>query len=816
MHLNAYLSLVANPYPGVRRRRRASTPSTSSCPAPTPQPRWKTSLRLVARDPGADPLRRARRDRRAVVQRAARRRRCLDLRRRRRRRAVGVLLAFLGWFAIARDRADAARPARRGRLQRSATSRRRSRTSLLVTDRYPNCRPDGAPRRAPSRRRCTRCGSSGDAHDLRRSRLTRLLPPAARDPAPRLAPPLDGRSRASLGIVNWFATLFRGRPAAPFHRFLARYVRYTLHVYAFLYPRREPVPRLHAARRAATRSTSSCRGAAAAEPLEDRLPARSSSIPAVARERRARLARSSIAAILTWFVALATGSAPWGLRNLSAYALRYGAQLERVPLPPHRPRTRTRARSRARTSRAGREPHARRRAAGGEQARAAAGVTRRSPRSSSPRSGRVAAWLLWRSSRARRCTCRTSIRARLFPARELHRAARFTRVERLFWLADDGRRSSVVLGLFARSASASRASRRPARSAPGCCSGCSASRSSGPRSCRSRCSRCGGARRYGLTTRQLRRRRRSGTGSRSAVEFVFLCARARDRDGARAARRRLVVAARGARVHRRWRSSSRSSSPYLLGGTRSTPGSRRTSRSLERIEHVRHVPVRVLDGHRASRTPSRPGSARAGASFLWDTIVEPPFTPRDAALRARARARPPRARPHLEVGRLVRALRVPERVPDRARDAAARRDGRAGGGAARAARARRRSQLARAAAPERRHAAHGGRGRLGRRSARRTTRRPRRSSSSRSCRRRSSDPNPPLWDYVLLENHPTIMQRIAMAQALRDVGGPVAVERRVEPAAARAARRASPARRRGRARARRSGRRRGSSRAGGR
>jgi hypothetical protein len=31
-------------------------------------------------------------------------------------------------------------------------------------------------------------------------------------------------------------------------------------------------------------------------------------------------------AFLTWFYALVKGSAPWGLRNLSAYALRYDAQ----------------------------------------------------------------------------------------------------------------------------------------------------------------------------------------------------------------------------------------------------------------------------------------------------------------------------------------------------------------------------------------------------------------------------------------------------------------------------------------------------------
>jgi len=33
------------------------------------------------------------------------------------------------------------------------------------------------------------------------------------------------------------------------------------------------------------------------------------------------------ASVLTWFAALGRGSAPWGLRNLSAYAIRYSAQL---------------------------------------------------------------------------------------------------------------------------------------------------------------------------------------------------------------------------------------------------------------------------------------------------------------------------------------------------------------------------------------------------------------------------------------------------------------------------------------------------------
>jgi STE24 endopeptidase len=31
-----------------------------------------------------------------------------------------------------------------------------------------------------------------------------------------------------------------------------------------------------------------------------------------------------------------------------------------------------------------------------------------------------------------------------------------------------------------------------------------------------------------------------------------------------------------------------------------------------------------------------------------------------------------------------------------------------------------------------------------------------------------AQPNPPTWDYLFLETHPTIMQRIAMAEAWKD------------------------------------------------
>jgi hypothetical protein len=125
-------------------------------------------------------------------------------------------------------------------------------------------------------------------------------------------------------ILNWFVTLFAGTPAAAFHRFLSRYVRYELHVYAFLYLAANPFPGFT--------------GEAGTYPLDLQLPGRARQnrwktgfrlflvIPALIVNGALNWALF-IAAFCTWFVALVRGSAPVGLRNVSAYALRYSAQL---------------------------------------------------------------------------------------------------------------------------------------------------------------------------------------------------------------------------------------------------------------------------------------------------------------------------------------------------------------------------------------------------------------------------------------------------------------------------------------------------------
>jgi len=193
---------------------------------------------------------------------------------------------------------------------------------LLVTDRYPNADPTAmlaTVERPPQHS----VYLVGDAHDLRRSRvLVFFRLPLAIPHVVWLA--LWTVAAFVVVIVDWFATLFTGAPPRPLHRFLSAYVRYALHVYAFLYLAANPFPGFA--------------GEQGRYPLDVVLPELHRqnrwitafrvilAIPALLVNAALGWALA-IAAILTWFVALATGSAPWGLRNLSAYALRYGAQL---------------------------------------------------------------------------------------------------------------------------------------------------------------------------------------------------------------------------------------------------------------------------------------------------------------------------------------------------------------------------------------------------------------------------------------------------------------------------------------------------------
>jgi Domain of unknown function (DUF4389) len=189
--------------------------------------------------------------------------------------------------------------------------------ALLLTDRYPNLDPADPPSTGPLHPVGLAVGD-----DLRRSRLTvffRFL----------LALPhfvwliLWGIVAFLAGIVGWFAALILGRLPRPLHRFLSAYLRYSTHVFAFLFLTANPFPGFT--------------GAAGSYPVDPELPEPEPqkrlvtffrfflAIPALAVSS-SLYTLAFVAAFFGWFVSLALGRMPRSFREAQAYALRYGVQ----------------------------------------------------------------------------------------------------------------------------------------------------------------------------------------------------------------------------------------------------------------------------------------------------------------------------------------------------------------------------------------------------------------------------------------------------------------------------------------------------------
>jgi Domain of unknown function (DUF4389) len=310
-HVSAYVLLAGNPFPPFRGAA-GTYPIDLEIDPPAPQNRWKTAFRLVLvlpalllaaalRGGGGGGASAADDNGESGFGGSA----------------TGVLItvAFLGWFACL---ARAAMP--HGFRNLLCYGLRYSAQTLgylvLLTERYPDSdpllppeagrRPEGAVRLAV-----------GD--DLRRTRLTvffRLLLVL-----PHLVWLVLWTIAAFFAaIALWLATLVRGSPPEGLHRFLGAYLRYQVHVFAYLLLVADPYPGF--AGRLGTypvdieidppgpqnRWTAAFRLVLA--------------IPALMVE--AGLATLlCVAGFLGWFASLATGQMPRGLRNLGAYSLRY-------------------------------------------------------------------------------------------------------------------------------------------------------------------------------------------------------------------------------------------------------------------------------------------------------------------------------------------------------------------------------------------------------------------------------------------------------------------------------------------------------------
>ena len=201
---------------------------------------------------------------------------------------------------------------------------------LLLTERYPNSDPDAI---GPVWELPPHHGAGSPSTTMvRRSRLTaffRLL----------LAIPhfvwlaLWTVAAFLAAIANVIVALVRGRSADALHRFLAAYVRYDAHVTAFATLVANPFPGFTG--RSGLSGRHRDRPARAAEPLDDAVPASSSSIPALDRVERAqrRALRDRLARLVR---GARDGRMPDGLRNLGAFADPLRLADERVLAHRHR------------------------------------------------------------------------------------------------------------------------------------------------------------------------------------------------------------------------------------------------------------------------------------------------------------------------------------------------------------------------------------------------------------------------------------------------------------------------------------------------
>lgn len=323
VHLGAYLSLAANPYPGFTGN--PGYPVDISIPERQPQPRWKTALRLVLAIPalllaatlgsgfgaggGGGGYSSADSDAASSAQWFG---------------STGVggvaaVCAILGWFAALALGRMPLGIRNLAAFSLGYTAQAYSYV-LLVTDRYPNADPAAA---GPVWELPAHPVRLELDDDRRRSRLTvffRLL-----FAIPHFVWLLLWTIAAFLAsVANWFVVLVRGRSARPLHRFLAAYVRYDAHVSAFVTLVANPFP-----------GFAGTPGYPVDVAIE--LPEQQSrwitlfrlvlAIPALLLTS-ALSAVLFVVALLGWFAALATGRMPLGLRNLGANAVRYLAQAQ--------------------------------------------------------------------------------------------------------------------------------------------------------------------------------------------------------------------------------------------------------------------------------------------------------------------------------------------------------------------------------------------------------------------------------------------------------------------------------------------------------
>ncbi len=312
-HLEAYFLLAANPFPAFYLIGEAQYPVDLEIDPPQPQNRWKTIFRLFLAVPGILVAS-------TLLFGGARGGSYFS-------GGIAFGVAFLAWWvAMVRSRVPRGMRDLLGYCLGYAAQL--TAYLFLVTDRYPFASPSAFVSRAetavpPIEDASSHPVSMSVADDLRRSRLLVLfrLPLAI----PHLIwLTLWGLVAVLTSILTWVSALVTGRPPQPFHRFLSRFVRYAVHVSAFLFLVGNPFPGFV--------------GKPGSYPVDLELPQPQPqkrlitgfrlflAIPALLIGGGLGGALL-VAAFLGWFVGLFLGRMPAGVRDLGAYSLRYSGQV---------------------------------------------------------------------------------------------------------------------------------------------------------------------------------------------------------------------------------------------------------------------------------------------------------------------------------------------------------------------------------------------------------------------------------------------------------------------------------------------------------
>jgi Domain of unknown function (DUF4389) len=316
-HVYGYVALAANPFPGFTGTE-GSYPVDLEIDPPARQSRWKTALRIILAFPallltaalvngwggGGGGSTASGGSEEAYYWNGF--------------LGLAFTIAFFAWFAcmVKARMPNGFRDALAYTLRYSAQTYG---YLLFLTDRYPYADPRQNPVPAPPPPRAIALSADEDLH---RSRLTvffRLL----------LAIPLFvwlllwTIPVVFVLIFGWLAAIALGRFPDPFHRFVGAYLRYTIHVLAFVTLVANPFPGFT--------------GTPGTYPVELHIepPERQSRwtilfrsvlvFPAIAVESALSVALW-IAAFLAWFAAMATGRMPAGFRALGEWSLGYFGQ----------------------------------------------------------------------------------------------------------------------------------------------------------------------------------------------------------------------------------------------------------------------------------------------------------------------------------------------------------------------------------------------------------------------------------------------------------------------------------------------------------